>query len=559
MLPNAMQGDPMNSIPGTRWLDYDIRDLTMSKVLAKQVRERPDKAYIRTTAGLAMTYRETDLATNRIVNWLHAHGADADTHVAVMMDNSSDSLLVMIALAKAGIVTVPINVNARGPQLAHYLNLSDVSWIIAESAFTSQIAEVASDVPKLDTVILANGQNQIPGIRQQLDLADWSTAPDTPFDNASLHSDLAFILFTSGTTGLSKGVMFNQSRTFLWDEGVVSDLDVGGHDTYFAVTPLSHASGLFSGAFMMMAVGGTIAIPPRFSASRFWNDARATGATFTTLLGAMVSFLESVPPSPADSDNPMRLISAGPYPATWQSFEERFGLKLVSGYGLSDHSSCTKLPIDAPADKRGSAGKPIASYEMLIVDEEDMPVAPGVVGECLLRGRYPWRASMGYYKQPEAVLEARRNEWFHTGDSGYLDADGYFWYVGRKKDAIRRRGENISAFEVEQFVAMHPEVDQVAAYPLSAELSEDEVAVSVVAKSAGFAPATLIRFCMEKMPDYMVPRFVHLVDELPRNLNQRIEKFKLIQWCNENRAGVWDRENDPELCRRAKAPTHTVS
>lgn len=549
----------MTSIPGTHWLDYDIRDLTMSKVLAKQVRERPDKVYIRTTGGEAMTYAETDVATNRIVNWLRANGAAADTHVAVMMENSSAGLLTMIALAKAGLVGVPVNVNARGPQLTHYLNLSDASWIVADAPFAGQIADIAADVPKLDKVILSGEGAPVPGVRRTLDLAEWRSGSPAPFANDSRHSDLAFILFTSGTTGLSKGVMFNQSRTFLWDEGVVSDLDVGGHDTYFAVTPLSHASGLFSGAFMMMAVGGTIAIAPRFSASRFWDEARATGATFTTLLGAMVGFLESVPPSPGDADNPMRLISAGPYPATWRSFEERFGLKLVSGYGLSDHSSCTKLPIDAPPEKRGSAGKPIASYEMLIVDEEDMPVSPGIVGECLLRGRYPWRASMGYYKQPEAVLEARRNEWFHTGDSGYLDADGYFWYVGRKKDAIRRRGENISAFEVEQFVAMHPQVEQVAAYPLTAELSEDEVAVSIVAKSTDLDAPGLIRFCIDRMPGHMVPRFVHLTAALPRNLNQRVEKFKLIQWCNENRADVWDREKDPGLGRRAKARTGTPS
>lgn len=549
---NVKAGQVMTNTPGTHWLDYHIRDLTMSRVLARQVRERPDKVYLRTTAGLAMTYRETDLATNRIVNWLRAHGASADTHVAVMMENSADGLLAMIALAKCGMVGVPINVSARGPQLTHYLNLSDASWIIADAPFADQIAEIAGDVPKLDTVVLSGEGAPVPGVRQTLDLADWRNASDAPFENASLHSDLAFILFTSGTTGLSKGVMFNQSRTFLWDEGVVSDLDVGGHDTYFAVTPLSHASGLFSGAFMMMAVGGTIAVAPRFSASRFWDDTRATGATFTTLLGAMVGFLEGVPPSPNDSDNPMRLISAGPYPATWRSFEERFGLKLVSGYGLSDHSSCTKLPIDAPASKRGSAGKPIASYEMLIVDDEDMPVPPGVVGEVLLRGRYPWRASMGYYKQPEAVLEARRNEWFHTGDTGYLDEEGYFWYVGRKKDAIRRRGENISAFEVEQFVASHPLVSEVAAYPLRAELSEDEVAISIVAKEDGLDAASLIRFCIEKMPDYMVPRFVHLTGELPRNLNQRVEKFRLIEWCNENRAQIWDREDDPDLRRRPK-------
>lgn len=550
----------MNTIPGTRWHDYDIRDLTMAKVMAKQVHERPDKVYLRTTWGDMMTYREVDLATNRMVNWLHANGARQGVHVAVMMDNGTECLLALIALAKAGIVAVPININARGPQLAHYLNLSDAGWVIADDQFAERLAEVAADCPAVRTIVLGGEIAEVQGFDHVLCLSGWRTALDTPVtDVGTVHSDMAFILFTSGTTGPSKGIMFNQSRAFLWDEGVVTDLDVTGDDTYFAITPLSHATGLFSGAWMMMALGGTIALAPRFSASRFWDDARATGATFTTLLGAMVSFLESVPQLPEDLENPIRLISAGPYPATWESFEKRFGLKLVSGYGLSDHSAPTKLPIDAPADKRGSSGKLIESFEMLIVDEEDMPVAPGVVGECLLRSRYPWRSSTGYYKQPEAMIESRRNEWFHTGDSGYLDKDGYFWLVGRKKDAIRRRGENISAFEVEQFVAAHPQVAQVAAYPLPSEHGEDEVAVSITIKSGELAAAELIRFCLGSMPEYMVPRFVHLTDELPRNLNQRVEKYKLIEWCQANRSELWDRESDPELRRRTKQSLPPVS
>src|SRR6218665_523726 len=187
-------------------------------------------------------------------------------------------------------------------------------------------------------------------------------------------------------------------------------------------------------------------------------------------------------------------------------------------------------------------------FEMMIVDSDDLPVPPGEVGECLVRARYPWRASSGYYNQPEETARSRLNEWFHTGDRGYLDEDNYFWFVGRAKDAIRRRGENISAFEVEQFIADHPAVAEIAAYPLKADESEEEMAISiVVAKDQALAPSYLLRFCIATMPRYMVPRFIHQTDALPRNLSTRVEKYKLIGWAEENRTSLWDSMSLPEF------------
>src|ERR1700712_3672617 len=189
------------SIPGTRWHEYDIRELTVAQVLSRQVRERPDKVYLRTTDGVAMTYAQVDRATNQIANWAHALGATRDTHVAVMMDNGADSLLAMIALAKAGIVAVPLNVNARGPQLAHYLNLSDARWIIADRRFAEQVGEVAALVPAVETIIMAQrdvGDDVTPtGFARVLALSDWQSASEAPIGDVTQHADLAFILFTS--------------------------------------------------------------------------------------------------------------------------------------------------------------------------------------------------------------------------------------------------------------------------------------------------------------------------------------------------------------------------
>jgi crotonobetaine/carnitine-CoA ligase len=547
----------MENDPG-RWLDYSIRDLTVNSVLARQALFRGDKEYIRTAAGERLTYAETHRITNRIANWLIARGFKRGSHIAVFMENELECLLSHIAITKIGAVCVPVNANANGGMLAHYLNFSDSVAVIVTPEFARRVIMLEADLAKVDTLIVV-GDLESPGCQRftVLPFPANEDASEEPVPEGVKFSDVAFIMFTSGTTGPSKGVMFPHARAFMWDEGVIQMYDISAEDRYFICTPLSHATGLFSGAWTMMAVGGSVGLTQRFSASQFWDQVRATGATYTTLLGAMVSFLEGVPEQQDDANNPMRLISAAPYPATWESFERRFGVRLSIAYGLSDHSVATRLPMDAPAQKRGSTGRVIEGFELIVVDEDDIPLLPGKVGEVLIRSRVPWHSSLGYYKLAEQTVHSRRHEWFHTGDRGYLDDDGYFWFVDRAKDAIRRLGENISSFEVEQYAGRHPEVAEIAAYPLAADKSEQEVAVSVVLKAnAAFHPRDLVRFCMQTMPKFMVPRFVHVADSLPRNLNQRVEKYKLREWAEKNRAALWDRESEPEF-RRAPGALNT--
>lgn len=533
----------------SRWHRYGIRELTVAHVLKRQAAERGDKVYLRTTEGDALTFAEVYQATRRIGNWLTMHDLGKGSHIAVMMKNGRDCALAHIAIAMIGAVSVPININALGGILAHYLNLSDSIAVVADENFATRIIAIEAELNRTPTLIVVGDPSRLPATRMSvLRFSDSANAADDEIGADVRFSDLAFILFTSGTTGPSKGVMFPQARAFLWDEGIVAELGVNETDTFFVSTPLSHAVGLFSGVWMMMALGATVAISPSFSASRFLDQVRQTGATYATLLGAMLQFLDAVPARADDADNPLRLISAGPYPKAWRDLERRFGAKLVTGYGLSDHSSATKLPPDPPEGKEHSAGRAISAYELMIVDADDIALPAGQVGECVLRARYPWHSSGGYYNAPEQTAHSRRNEWFHTGDRGYLDEDGYFWFVDRMKDMIRRRSENISAFEVEQLAADHPAVADVAAYAVQADEAEDEVAISVVLRqNEEVAPPDLIRHYLTSMPNYMVPRFVHVTDSLPRNLNQRVEKFKLREWAEQNRALLWDRESDEEL------------
>jgi crotonobetaine/carnitine-CoA ligase len=540
---------------------FHIRELTVNSVLSHQASVRGDKEYIRTVEGCSLSFSAVHRLTNQISNWLIAQGLGPGSHIAVFMENEVECLLSHIAITKMGAVSIPINASAGGGMLAHYLNFSDSVAVIATPEFAQRVVALGAEVAPLHTLIVVGQfERTAVGRFRVLSFADYQGAPDAPITESPNFSDLAFIMFTSGTTGPSKGVMFPQARAFLWDEGVVPMFGVGERDRYFVCTPLSHATGLFSGAWMMMVVGGSVGLTRRFSASQFWDQVRATGATYTTLLGAMVSFLEGVPERPDDANHPMRFISAAPYPPTWESFERRFGAKLSIAYGLSDHSVPTRLPMDPPAAKRGSTGHVIEGFELLVVDEDDIPVPARTIGEVLIRSRLPWHCSLGYYKQPEQTLASRLHEWFHTGDRGYLDEDGYFWFVDRAKDAIRRLGENISSYEVEQYAGRHPAVMHIAAYPLAADKSEQEVAVSVVLKAdTTFHPRELIRFCLQTMPKFMVPRFVHVAKDLPRNLNQRVEKYKLREWAEQNRGSLWDRESEAEFRRASAAGKKTTS
>lgn len=294
----------------------------------------------------------------------------------------------------------------------------------------------------------------------------------------------------------------------------------------------------------MAGLGGSLALARRFSASRYWSDIRTSGATITTMMGSIPQILWSQPPSPQDREHKLRVVNLSPFPKFVIEFQERFNIPHVAGgYGLTDYGAVTMLTEkDLPA-KLGACGPTHFDWQLRILDEEDFPLGPHQVGEIALWNPTPWHTSFGYYNMPEATVATRRNGWFHTGDRGYLDEDGFLWFVDRKKDSIRRRGENISAYEVEQVIMSHPAVADVAVYPLASEMGEDEVATSIVLRAgATLTEASLIEFCRNNMAYFMVPRFVQFLSDLPRNFSQKIEKYKLKAAAEADRTALWDRE-----------------
>jgi carnitine-CoA ligase len=292
----------------------------------------------------------------------------------------------------------------------------------------------------------------------------------------------------------------------------------------------------------MLLLDGSLALTRRFSASRLWEEVRHSGASALNLL-SVSSFLLAQPPSPGDRNTRFRVGITAPVPVNAREFEARFGGRLISGYGLSDFGAPLCQTLDMPEDKRQSCGQPLADFQVRLVDDDDFEVQVGVPGEIVLRVDNPWEMSSGYYNQPEATLRAMRNFWFHTGDRAYRDADGYYYFVDRKKDAIRRRGENISTYEVEAAIGTHAAVADVAVYPVRATTGEDDVAASIVLKhNATLAEIEVIRHCERNLPYFAIPRFVHFADELPRTLTQKVKKFELRAYVEDNIARIWDHE-----------------
>ena len=357
--------------------------------------------------------------------------------------------------------------------------------------------------------------------------------------------DLQSIIFTSGTTGPSKGVL--SSYIHLYSMAVSAPF-LSGDDRYMINLPMFHSGGVMPVTAMLLH-GGSISMVDAFNTESFWSTVKKTGITTTILLGVMGGFLLKRPPSPDDKNHPLKTCTYVPLNDTAPQFHARFGTDIHTHFNMTEIS----MPIVSTANPTalGSAGRPRAGVEVRLLDDNDCEVPVGTVGELAVRTECPWAMSHGYAGNPDATATAWRNGWFHTGDGFRRDAEGNFFFVDRLKDAIRRRGENISSFEVESEVLAHPAVREVAAVAVRSEIAEDEVMVVVaVREGEAFDPAELIAFLRPRMAHFMVPRFVRVVEALPRTPTAKIEKVKLR---NEGlTADTWDREFVGIIVKREK-------
>jgi crotonobetaine/carnitine-CoA ligase len=531
-----------------RELDLPLEDRTIGRLLARRASDHGGRTYL-LFEDKRYSYAEVDRTTTRLGNGLKGLGVGKGDHVAFMMNNCPEVLWLCFGLGKVGAVTVPVNTAAKGELLAYYLNQSDSVVVVIEAALVERYLDVQDRCSRVKHVVLLDEGRSVPAdlvARFNVPVSDFRSierADDTPIETDVHFSDLAYLLYTSGTTGPSKGNLSNHSHAITIGLQMAEWFGYLPSDVLYTCLPLFHGNALLNTCVPALVAGCSAALSRRFSARAFWSEIRQHGATQFNSLGAMSNILWSQPERPDDRDNPVRQCMMVPTPDFFHGFEARFGLKLTSVYALSDFGIGALLGPDHASGKWRSAGAVPNELSVAILDDTDVALPPGQTGEICLRRNQPWIHANGYYNMPEATVAANRNQWFHTGDRGYLDDDGFLYFVDRKKDAIRRRGENISSYEVEQIILRHPGVADVAAFPVTSEMSEDEVMVAVVCRQGeSLSPADLVRFCQDNMAYYMVPRFVEIAEALPKTMTEKVEKYKLRQSAEARLAEIWDRE-----------------
>ncbi len=514
-----------------------------------------------TLGGHAWTHADPARVAARRAAALQAAGIRRGDRVLLMCSNRPEFLDVFLGCGWLGAVVVPVNTAAMGPQIGYFLANSGARLLVIEAAYLDRLAEADLAATALQQVWLigdvpaaapADAGACCAGLPRQALPAGTDMLPPAALGPG----DTLALMYTSGTTGPSKGVICPHAQYAWWGLHSAQVLGVRSDDVLCTTLPLFHINALntFAQAALM---GARVVFLPRFSASGFWAAMQQSQASVVYLLGAMVPMLLAQPPTAAERQHRVRVgLGPGVPASAADSFAERTGIALVEGYGSTETNFVIATTPDAP--RRGLMGQVRPGFEARVVDDHDNEVPPGTAGELLLRADEPFAFSNGYFGMPDKTVEAWRNLWFHTGDRVLRDADGSLRFVDRLKDAIRRRGENISSWEVEQVLQAHPGVAAVAVYPVRSELAEDEVMAAVVphdtadtaadsAADSAALVAELWAFCDSRLPYFAVPRFIELMAELPRTENGKVQKFRL----RERGVGAGALDRGPQ--RRAKA------
>ena len=522
--------------------EYPLEERTVGRILALTAAELEDTPLIAEVGGGSISYRQMDERATRIACGLAGLGVEKGDPVLFMLQDGIDLAALWCGLARRGAPEVPVNLAYRGAFLRRIVDDSLARTIVIDAAFLDRLEAVAGDLESLERCIVYPDlpdtlPEGIAGRFETLPFAALEGGGDGAFDRGGgvapddgpTYRDLAGIMYTSGTTGASKGVMVCHAHAYRYAWNVSRNHAVGRGDRYYSAgLPLFHIAGQWGVLYGSMLRGATVILRRGYRNEYFWKDIAEHGATSVFLLGAIANFLWQQPERPEDSQTPLR--TAGMYPVIpeHEAFARRFGVKIASGYGSTENPGpCFHLP-GTPFPNNQCVGELSEHAEVRIVDEHDIEVPRGSVGEICVRPRNPWEIMIGYWRNPEATARAFRNLWYHSGDAGYMDEEGRLYFVDRVSDSLRRRGENISSMEVEDVINQYPAVMECAVFPVSAEETEQEVMVSIVTQAGVlFDPAEFTRFCNERMPYFMVPRYVDVVVELPKTPTGKMEKYRL--------------------------------
>lgn len=519
---------------------------TLPQTLVERAERIPDSPLLR-VGDLRLSAAALVEEVAAIGGALREAGVGPGDRVLSMVSNRVEGLEIVLASAWIGAIAAPVNVSSRGEQLAHIVANCKPSLVVAEEGFADELAAAGAHpaagtwwVPQPVPQPVAQPVSQ--PVSQPGDSGDKAGSSLPRADRVAAApvrpGDPATILYTSGTTGLSKGVLGPQAQLYWWGVNVSRQLGIRAGDVLHTALPLFHTNAL--NAFSQALVSDAeYSLGRRFSASRFWTDLAEVDATVTYLLGAMATILLARPEGPDDRRHQVRVALSPATPAeVVPAFRERFGVRLIDGWGSTETNSV--INVGHTEDRPGSMGRVAEGFDARVVDADGIPVPPGVPGELVVRNSQPHAFALGYYELPQATVEAWQDLWFHSGDRVVAEEDGWFRFLDRIKDVIRRRGENISSLEVEQVLAQHPRVQQAAVYGVPSELGEEEVMAALVVEGEELTPQELIDFCAERLAYFAVPRFVRFCDALPVTDNGKVRKVALREAGAA--AAAWDRE-----------------
>ncbi|MBA3741460.1 AMP-binding protein [Sporichthya sp.] len=523
-------------------------DDTVNLALERAVRAVPDRLFL-DFSGEQYTYAEFDVEVGRLAAALVELGVGFGDRVITQLDNSPDVVKSWFAINRIGAVWVPINTEYVGEFLSHQVSDSGARVAITEAKYLPRFELVQGRMPELRTVLHRDELTQPAGDTTYTlaPLADQLVADRTVDPALVQGSDLAGLFYTAGTTGPSKGCMMSHHYLLHVGRLMVASADREPDEVLFTPLPLFHL-GATALVLSTVQIAGSVAVAPGFSVRAFWAEVERTGAQVTCVMASMIPLLAQAPDSPEmlRCKGQIRAALGVPFTAELQEvWRSRFGVTIAgfNQYGLTEAGSATM--VEGGRDvKPGTSGRVHQWLDVRIFDEKDREVPVGTTGEIVLRPLEPHVMFEGYWNRPEATLAQLRNLWFHTGDLGRFDEDRFLHFVDRKKDYMRRRGENISSFELESTFLQHPDISEAAVHAVFSELTEDDVKVTAVLhEGATLEPQTLYEWSSERIPRFALPRYIEFRTELPKNPVGRVLKYQLR---DEGRTpNTWDRDVAP--------------
>lgn len=518
---------------------------TVVGLLAKCVEEHPDAMFL-DLAGVAYSYADVWQRSLDLAGALRAGGVRSGQTVVSLQDTHIDAVASWIGANMLGAVWVGVNTALRGEFLRHVVTDAGAAVVVAEPDLVDRLNAIGAQLPHVELVLQRGSEPPRAGRRLRIEALDDYRCRPVPDPQIGTPSDLTCLTYTGGTTGPSKGCMISNAYAVNIGRRGLLQTQRQRDEVNWNPLPMFHLNVLSMTLIGTMLVGGNAALAQRFSASRFWPEIERTGARVVNLIGGLPAILAQLPDTPESQRcfGQIRMVHAVPFPVHLQDiWRKRFGVKIPGalGYGMTEVFPITfSAPNDqAPPESAGRVNS--EDLEVRVVDDDDNQVNPGEVGEIVCR---PKRSNVmfgGYWRRPEATVAATRNLWFHTGDLGRFDEAGFFYFVDRKNDYMRRRGENISSQELEATFLTHPDIVQVAVHAVPSELTEDDVKVTAVLRAEStLTPAALFEWSKEWVPYFALPRYIEFRSELPVSPLGRVHKYQLRdEGCT---ADTWDRE-----------------